>query len=65
MSKKNVYKSSYEGLEKIVDELKSGDVEIDELDVKIKKALEYIKTCKDVLKGQELKVSEILKEVEA
>lgn len=63
---KNVqnYKKAYEGLEQIFEELQSGNIGVDELDVNLKKALEHIKTCKDVLKKQEVKVSEILKEIE-
>jgi exodeoxyribonuclease VII small subunit len=58
------YKKAYEGLEKIFEELQSGSIGVDELDTNLKKALEYIKTCKDVLKKQEVKVNEILKEIE-
>ncbi|MFA5104391.1 MAG: exodeoxyribonuclease VII small subunit [Candidatus Margulisiibacteriota bacterium] len=58
------YKKAYEGLEQIFEELQSGNIGVDELDTNLKKALEYIKTCKDVLKKQEVKVNEILKEIE-
>jgi len=58
------YKKAYEGLEKIFGELQSGEIGVDELEANLKKALEHIKTCKDVLKKQEVKVSEILKEIE-
>lgn len=58
------YKKAYEGLEKIFEDLQSGNVGVDELDAGLKKALEYIKTCKEVLKKQAVKVTEILKEIE-
>ncbi|OGC16165.1 hypothetical protein A3J90_01285 [candidate division WOR-1 bacterium RIFOXYC2_FULL_37_10] len=62
-AKKGSYKVAYEGLEKIFDELREGKIEIDELEERLKKALEYIKTCKDILKKQETKVTDILKEI--
>lgn len=58
------YKKAFDGLEKIFDELQSGSIGVDELESNLKKALEYIKVCKEVLKKQEVKVSEILKEIE-
>ncbi len=58
------YKKAYEGLEKIFGELQSGDIGVDELECSLKKALEHIRVCKDVLKKQEVKVNEILKEIE-
>jgi len=62
-AKKLNYKSAYEGLENIFDELRDGKIEIDELEDKLKNALEYIKTCKEILKKQETKVVDILKEI--
>ncbi|MBU0573701.1 MAG: exodeoxyribonuclease VII small subunit [Candidatus Margulisbacteria bacterium] len=64
MAKKENYKAAYENLRKIYEDLRSGEIEVDELDVKLKKALEYIAACKDVLKKQEAKVSDVLKEIE-
>lgn len=58
------YKRSFEGLEKIFDDLQSGSIGVDELESNLKKALEHIKVCKEVLKKQEVKVNEILKEIE-
>ncbi|MBU1974744.1 MAG: exodeoxyribonuclease VII small subunit [Nanoarchaeota archaeon] len=63
-NKKVSYKTAYENLEEIYGQLREGKVEIDELENKLKKALEYIKICKDVLRKQEVKVSDILKEIE-
>ncbi|OGC06900.1 hypothetical protein A2526_01005 [candidate division WOR-1 bacterium RIFOXYD2_FULL_36_8] len=61
--KKGVYKVAYEGLQVIFNELREGNIEVDDLEVKLKKALEYIKTCKEILKKQETKVTDILKEI--
>ena len=58
------YKKAFEGLEEIFDGLQSGNIGVDDLEGKLKKALEYIKVCKDVLKKQEAKVTDILKEIE-
>ncbi len=58
------YKKAFDGLERIFDELQSGNVGVDELETNLKKALEHIKVCKEVLKKQEVKVNEILKEIE-
>ncbi len=58
------YKKAFDGLERIFDELQSGNVGVDELESNLKKALEHIKVCKEVLKKQEVKVNEILKEIE-
>ena len=61
---KSGYKKAFEGLETIYQGLQGGNVEVDELEEKLKKALEYIKICKEVLKKQEAKVTDILKEIE-
>lgn len=62
MAKKESYQAAYANLQKIYEDLRSGQVEIDDLDVKLKKALEYISICKEVLKKQEAKVTDVLKE---
>ncbi|MBU0572936.1 MAG: exodeoxyribonuclease VII small subunit [Candidatus Margulisbacteria bacterium] len=63
MAKTN-YKSAFEKLQQIYDDLKEGNIEIDDLDIKLKKALEYIKICKETIQKQEVKIKDILKEIE-
>ncbi len=65
MAKNKVsYKNSLESLEKIFEDLREGRIEIDDLDTTLKKALEHIKICKEILDGQEAKVKDILKEMD-
>jgi exodeoxyribonuclease VII small subunit len=63
-NKKMSYKVAYEKLENIHDELSEGNIEIDELENKLKESLEYMKICKEIIKKQEAKVTDILKEIE-
>ena len=63
-SKKVSYKIAYERLDNIYGEIRDGNIEIDELENKLKEALEYIRICKEVIKKQEAKVVDILKEIE-
>lgn len=64
MGKAMNYQTAYENLEKIFEQLQAGDINVDELETKLKKALEYIRICKDILKKHEVKVNEILSEIE-
>jgi len=63
-SKKVSYKIAYERLDNIYGEIRDGNIEIDELENKLKESLEYIRICKEVIKKQEAKVVDILKEIE-
>jgi len=63
-NKKMSYKTAYEKLENIHNELSEGDIEIDELESKLKESLGYMRVCKEIIKKQEAKVSDILKEIE-
>ena len=64
MSKKSGYKASIEELELIFENLRDGNIEVDDLEENLKKAMQHIKICKDVLTKQEEKVLDILKEIE-
>ncbi len=64
MAKKSGYKASIEELELIFENLRDGNIDVDDLEFNLKKALEHIKVCKEVLKKQESKVADILKEIE-
>ena len=63
-NKKLNYKAAYEKLEGIHNELSEGNIEIDELEDKLKESLEYMRICKEIIKKQEAKVTDILKEIE-
>jgi len=63
-NKKTNYKMAYEKLENIHRELSEGNVEVDELENKLREALGYMRICKEIIKKQEAKVSDILKEIE-
>ena len=58
------YALAFEELQKIVDELETGDISIDELSIKVKRAAELIQICKRKLKSTELDVQKILDELD-
>ncbi|ALO16120.1 Exodeoxyribonuclease 7 small subunit [Salinivirga cyanobacteriivorans] len=62
MAKKFSYSEATQEIEQIIDQLEAGDLEIDELSTKVKRASQLIKKCKDHLKTTEDRVNEILDE---
>lgn len=65
MSENNtLYQVAFDELQSIVQQLESGSTSVDELSVKIKRASELIKTCKDKLHTTEMDVQQILKDLE-
>jgi exodeoxyribonuclease VII small subunit len=65
MSKENSYSAAFEELQQIVREMEDGEITVDELSVKVKRATELIKICKNKLSSTEEDVSQILKELES
>lgn len=63
MSKTN-YTSAFEELKEIVDAMEDGNISVDDLSLKVKRAAELIKICKDKLTATEEDVQKILKELE-
>jgi len=59
------YAKAFEELQIIVQELEDGDISIDDLSKKIKRAAELIKICRQKLTSTEDDVSKILKDLEA
>jgi exodeoxyribonuclease VII small subunit len=59
------YKASFDELQKIVTEMENGEVPVDELSEKVKRAAYLIKICKEKLTSTEEDVNNILKELEA
>ncbi len=52
-------------LEAILDEIESGDADIDVLSDKVERAAELIRLCKEKLSGTELRVNKVVEELAA
>jgi exodeoxyribonuclease VII small subunit len=64
MNEKPNYTEAFEELQEIVSEIEQGEISVDELADKVKRATLLIKICKDKLKTTEEDVSKILKELD-
>lgn len=64
MNKEITYKEAFEELQQIVKEIEAGEISVDELSDKVKRATVLIKICKNKLTTTEENVEEILKELE-
>jgi exodeoxyribonuclease VII small subunit len=64
MNEKIKYTAAYEELQKIVSEIEDGEISVDDLSAKVKRASELIRICKEKLTQTEGDVSQILKELE-
>ncbi len=64
MSKELKYEESFDELQQIVADLEDGEISVDELSAKIKRASELIQLCKKKLTTTEEDVTKILKELE-
>jgi exodeoxyribonuclease VII small subunit len=64
MSDKIKYTEALEELQQIVTEIEDGEITVDELSIKVKRASELIKICKAKLTATEQDVDQILKELE-
>jgi exodeoxyribonuclease VII small subunit len=58
------YTAAFEELQNIVRDMEDGEITVDELAVKVKRASELIKICKQKLVSTEEDVNKILKELE-
>ena len=65
MNKLPNYTEAFEELQEIVSEIEGGDISVDELSNKVKRAAFLIKICKDKLTATEGDVNSILKELES
>jgi len=54
------YEDAISELEEIVDKIENADISVDELSVKVKRASELIKVCKDILHKTDKEVQKIL-----
>ena len=64
MSDKIKYTDACDELQQIVLDIEDGEISVDELSVKVKRASELIKICKEKLSSTEEDVNLILKELE-
>jgi len=63
--KENItYTAAFEELQQIVSEIELGEISVDELSAKVKRAAKLIKICKTKLSNTEEDVQSILKELE-
>ena len=58
------YTEAFEELQQIVVDIEEGEISVDELSIKVKRASELIKICKNKLTSTEEDVNQILKELE-
>ncbi len=61
---KITYTKAYEELKQIISDMEQSEVSVDELDIKIRRASQLLKICKDRLYQTEENVKEVLKEIE-
>ena len=64
MSKPMNYTEAFEELQQIVADIEDGEISVDELSQKVKRASELIAICKKKLTSTEEDVNKILKEIE-
>ncbi len=64
MNKKPSYTEAFEELQAIVTEMEEGEIGVDELSEKVKRAAELILICKEKLYHTEADVQKILDELE-
>jgi exodeoxyribonuclease VII small subunit len=65
MTKKSEgYATAYEELQKILEALDQGEVDVDELSEKVKRAAELIEFCQKRLKDTELQVKRVMEKLE-
>jgi exodeoxyribonuclease VII small subunit len=64
MENKENYVEAFEELKTIVSEIEQGEISVDQLSEKVKRATQLIKICKAKLTATEEDVNKILKELE-
>jgi len=58
------YSQATERLEEILDALERGEVDIDELAIKVKEAAKLLKLCKDKIERTQMEVEEVAQHLE-
>jgi exodeoxyribonuclease VII small subunit len=64
MAKTPNYTEAFDELQQIVADIEDGEISVDELGVKVKRASQLIKICKEKLTTTEQDVSKILEDLE-
>ncbi|MCK9421047.1 MAG: exodeoxyribonuclease VII small subunit [Bacteroidales bacterium] len=64
MSEKITYIEAFEELQSLVNEIEAGEISVDQLSEKVRRAAYLIKLCKQKLTSTEEDVNKILKELE-
>ncbi len=64
MAKEISYTQAFEELQQIITEIESGEIEVDRLSEKVKRADELIRICRRKLRQTEEDVEKILKELD-
>jgi exodeoxyribonuclease VII small subunit len=65
MTKKPIkYSEAAQELTAILEDLESENIEVDEVSLKVKRAVELIKLCREKIENTELEVRKIVKEFE-
>lgn len=59
------YTQAFEELQQIVSEIEQGEISVDELSAKVKRAAELIRFCRNRLTTTEEDVNKIIKELDA
>lgn len=62
--KKPTFNKAVEELEKILDQIESGDLDVDELTGKVKRASELLRLCQSKLRDTEEEIDKIIEEME-
>ncbi|MBN1197743.1 MAG: exodeoxyribonuclease VII small subunit [Bacteroidales bacterium] len=62
--KKITYSEAYSELQELVSEIEAGEISVDELSGKVKRAALLIRICKEKLTSTQEDVNQILKELE-
>jgi exodeoxyribonuclease VII small subunit len=65
MNKKENYTEAFEELQQIVKDIEEGEISVDDLSGKVRRASELIKICKAKLTSTEEDVNAILKDLES
>jgi exodeoxyribonuclease VII small subunit len=63
MGKQTTYTKAFDELQQIVEEMENSQINVDDLDVKIKRASELLKICRDKLYKTEKSVQKVLDEI--
>ena len=58
------YSKAVEKLDEIIRKIESEDIDVDELSVKVKEAVELIKVCKSKIEKAELEVKKVVENLE-